>query len=45
MHARKSNGAAPTLFKALFLVLTLLVLTTVGYAGWIVVRYWDRVGV
>jgi hypothetical protein len=37
--------AAPALFKGLFIVFALLLLTAIGYAGWIVARYWDQVGV
>jgi hypothetical protein len=46
VHAESaSHGAAPALFKALFLVFVLLVVVAAGYAGWIVMRYWDQVGV
>lgn len=34
-----------TALKALFILFVLLVLAAVGYAGWIVSRYWDAVGV
>jgi hypothetical protein len=40
-----SAGPLPALLKAIFLLVTLLVLAAIGYAGWIVVRYWDQVGV
>jgi hypothetical protein len=46
VHAEPaSHGAAPALFKGLFLVFVVLVLVAAGYAGWIVIRYWDQVGV
>jgi hypothetical protein len=46
VHAESaSHGAAPALFKALFLVFVLLVVVAAGYAGWIIIRYWDQVGV
>jgi hypothetical protein len=37
--------AAPALFKGLFIAFAVLLLAAIGYAGWIVVRYWDQVGV
>jgi cytoskeletal protein RodZ len=33
------------LFKTLFAVIALLLLLATGYAGWIVMKYWDQVGV
>jgi hypothetical protein len=39
------RSAVPALFKTLFIVFALLVVVAVGYAGWIVIRYWDQVGV
>lgn len=46
MHAERHAGSAvPALFRALFVVFALLVLLAAGYAGWIVIRYWDQVGV
>ncbi|HSJ05123.1 MAG TPA: hypothetical protein VK936_00385 [Longimicrobiales bacterium] len=46
MHAEPvPRSAVPALFKALFIVFSVLVVAAVGYAGWIVVRYWDQVGV
>jgi hypothetical protein len=46
VHPESSpSRAAPALFKALFLVFTVLLLVAAGYAGWIVIRYWDQVGV
>jgi hypothetical protein len=39
------SSAVPALFKVLFITLAVLVVAAVGYAGWIVVRYWDQVGV
>jgi hypothetical protein len=40
-----SSRAVPAIFKTAFILFALLVLAAVGYAGWIVVRYWDQVGV
>jgi hypothetical protein len=46
VHAERSTGGAvPALFRTLFIVFALLVLAAAGYAGWIVIRYWDQVGV
>jgi hypothetical protein len=41
----ESAPAAPRLFKAAFFVVVAILLAAVVYSGWIVVRYWDRVGV
>jgi hypothetical protein len=41
---RHSNGR-PTLLKALFILVTTLLLVAIVYAGWIVISYWDRVAV
>jgi hypothetical protein len=35
----------PVILKGLFLLMASLVLASVGYAMWIVVTFWDRVGV
>jgi hypothetical protein len=40
-----SPGTSPALLKSLFALLAVLVLASMGYALWIVVEYWDRVGV
>lgn len=44
-----SSDTAPTassnLFRALFFLISLLVLAAAAYAGWVVVEYWNRVGV
>lgn len=46
MHADPAPGrAAPALFRTLFVVIAVLVVAAIGYAGWIVTRYWDQVGV
>lgn len=44
---REENAAQTpaTVFKGLFLLVSLILLAAVAYAGWIVLRYWDRVGV
>jgi hypothetical protein len=38
-------GAVPALLKGLFILVTALVVAAAGYAGWIVLRYWNQVGV
>lgn len=43
--ASESVGRGPTLLKALTAVLTVLVIASVGYAIWIIIRYWGSVGV
>ncbi|MGD8363187.1 MAG: hypothetical protein PVJ04_17295 [Gemmatimonadota bacterium] len=45
MEERSSPGTGPRLLTSLFLLLTLLVLASMGYSLWIVVEYWGRVGV
>jgi len=40
-----STARWASIFKALFLLLALLVLLATGYSAWLVVAYWDRVGV
>lgn len=45
MVASESLGPGPTLLKALTAVLTLLVVASVGYAIWIIIRYWGSIGV
>jgi hypothetical protein len=46
VHAEPpAPGAVPALFKGLFILLSPLLLAAAGYAGWIVVQYWDQVGV
>ena len=45
MHASPARHNLSNLFGAIFILVTVLVLVAVGYAAWIVVRYWDRVGV
>ncbi|MGK7312475.1 MAG: hypothetical protein ACN0LA_09570 [Candidatus Longimicrobiales bacterium M2_2A_002] len=45
MHAQHELDGSSSLLKGLFILVSLLVLAALGYAGWIVVAYWDRVGV
>lgn len=45
MEDHDSGGVGPGLLKSLFALLTVLVLAAMGYSLWIVVEYWDRVGV
>lgn len=44
MHS-ESAAAAPRLFQAAFFLVVAILLAALVYTGWIVVRYWDRVGV
>lgn len=41
----QGSAAAPALLKALFIIVTALLVGSIGYAAWIVVSYWGRVGV
>lgn len=43
--AGDSVGPGPTLLKAISAVLMLLVLAAIGYAFWIIIRYWEHTGV
>jgi len=45
MTEPSASDRGPTLLKALFILVSALVLAGVGYAGWIVISYWDRIGV
>lgn len=45
MEHNTPPGATPLILKSLFFLMTFLVLASVGYAVWIVVAYWDLVGV
>jgi hypothetical protein len=46
VHAEPASpGLVPALLKAIFLLIAVLVLVAGGYAGWIMVRYWDQIGV
>ena len=45
MHAQHESDGSHTLLKGLFLLVSLLVLAALGYSGWIVAAFWDRVGV
>jgi hypothetical protein len=40
-----ASSPVPGLLKVLFITFALLLLAAIGYAGWIVARYWDQVGV
>jgi hypothetical protein len=42
---RTSDRAATAIFKGLYFLISILVLAAIAYAGWIVARTWDRVGV
>lgn len=41
----QSDSKGRPILTALFILVSLLVLVAIGYAGWIVLSYWDRVGV
>jgi hypothetical protein len=46
VHSQPTDaGPLPTILKGVFLLIGLLVLVAMGYAGWIIVKYWDQVGV
>lgn len=45
MNAHSESSGVPTLLKALFVLVAVLVLSAMGYAAWIVLSYWDRVAV
>lgn len=45
MHPLHETAGSSSLLKALFVLVSLLVLASLGYAGWVVAMYWDRVGV
>ncbi|HSJ14466.1 MAG TPA: hypothetical protein VK939_08625 [Longimicrobiales bacterium] len=45
MDAGESVGRGPTFLKAAFALLALLVLAAIGYAFWIVLRYWETISV
>jgi hypothetical protein len=46
VHTESASArAAPALLKGLFFLISILVLAAIAYAGWIVARTWDRVGV
>ncbi len=45
MESESHPKGGPTVLRGLFLLMTSLVLASVGYALWIVVTLWDRVGV
>lgn len=45
MHADTAPTGASTVFRALFFLVSFLVLAAAVYAGWVVVEYWGRVGV
>jgi cytochrome c-type biogenesis protein CcmH/NrfG len=46
VHAETTPaGPLPAVLKGIFVLVAVLVLAAIGYAGWIIVRYWDQVGV
>jgi hypothetical protein len=45
VESENTPKGSSTLLKGLFLFIATLVLASVGYAVWIVVLFWDRVGV
>ncbi len=45
MNPEREGDGRPALLKAVFILISTLVVAAMGYAGWIVLSYWDRVGV
>jgi hypothetical protein len=45
VNAQRDTNGLPTLLKALFILVTTLVVGAMGYAAWIVISYWGRVSV
>ncbi len=45
MSRENEGNGRPALFKAVFILISTLVVAAMAYAGWIVVIYWDHVGV
>lgn len=45
MNAPSDSNGRPALLKALFILVTVLVMSAMAYAGWIMLSYWDRIGV
>lgn len=39
------DRATPALFKILFFILAVLVLASIGYAGWMISTYWGQISV
>jgi hypothetical protein len=45
VDAHSDSNGRPALLKALFVLVSTLLLAAIGYAGWIVISYWDRIAV
>jgi hypothetical protein len=45
VDAQSDSDGRANLLKALFALVSALVLGAIGYAAWIVISYWDRIGV
>jgi hypothetical protein len=45
VNAQRDSNGRPALLKALFVLITVLVVAAITYAGWIMISYWDRIGV
>jgi hypothetical protein len=45
VNAPSDSNGRPALLTALFALVSVLVLVAMGYAAWIAISYWDRVGV
>lgn len=45
LDAHRRTDGSSALLKGLFYLVSLLILGSLGYTGWIVVSYWGRVGV
>jgi hypothetical protein len=45
VNEQTDSDRGPALLKALFFLVSVLVLGGMAYAAWIVISYWHRVGV
>jgi hypothetical protein len=45
VNAQREPRGVSALLKALFILVTSLLLGAIGYAAWVVISYWDRVSV
>jgi hypothetical protein len=45
VNSQSDTNGRPGLLKALFILISTLVVGAMGYAAWIVISYWDRISV
>jgi hypothetical protein len=45
VNAQRDSRGVSALLKALFVLVSTLLLGAIGYVAWIVISYWDRVSV